>query len=302
MVGPAILIRLVSPMKQSETTTRVIVALIAIPIGGLLVVLGGWALAGLLAVIAVAAALEFYRLAQKKGIEPLRLLGSVVAALFVLMAAVAPELGPGAAGFSTLLVCAIIGSGIVAIWTRGVAGQPVLAFSTTLSGAAYTGALLSFGLFLRHLPGSAGAWHGTALLFAPVLLTWASDTAAYFVGRQWGTRKLIPSVSPGKTVQGAVGAIVGALLVGIAYTYVLALFPSYRMSIWEGAIFGVLISVTAQVGDLAESLFKRDAGVKDSGTLLPGHGGALDRFDSLLFTLPIGYYFLRLVAGGLQPF
>ncbi|MEX2584406.1 MAG: phosphatidate cytidylyltransferase [Gemmatimonadota bacterium] len=289
-------------MKQSETTTRVIVALIAIPIGAALVVVGGWALAVLLGGIAVAAALEFYRLAQQKGIEPFRFLGGVVAALFIALAAVAPESGPEAAGFSTLLVCAIIGSGIVAIWTRGVAGQPILAFSTTLAGAAYTGALLSFALFLRHIPGNTGAWHGTALLFAPVLLTWASDTAAYFVGRRFGKRKLIPSVSPGKTVEGAIGALVGAFLVGVAYTFVLQLFPTYRLSLWQGALLGVLVSVAAQVGDLAESLFKRDAGVKDSGTLLPGHGGALDRFDSLLFTLPLGYYFLRLASGALQSF
>jgi phosphatidate cytidylyltransferase len=109
-------------------------------------------------------------------------------------------------------------------------------------------------------------------------------------------------VSPGKTVQGSVGAVLGTVAVAIAYSFFLARFPTYRLGILEAAAFGLIISVTAQVGDLVESLFKRDAGVKDSGTLLPGHGGALDRFDSLLFTLPLGYFFFRYLVGGLSAF
>jgi phosphatidate cytidylyltransferase len=289
-------------MAFSETTTRVLVALVAIPIGVAVVVAGGWALAALLGAIAVAAALEFFRLVEQKGIRPLRLPGGVLAAGFVAVAALDPAGGPDAAAWAPLLLLALLAIPTLAIWTRGIAGEPLLSFSGTLTGALYTGALLSFALFLRHLPGNTGAWHGTALLFAPVLLTWASDTAAYFVGRKWGTKKLIPSVSPGKTVQGAIGAVIGAIVVAIAYSYLLATFPSYHLALWQAVLLGVLVSVASQVGDLAESLFKRDAGVKDSGTLLPGHGGALDRFDSLLFTLPLGYYFFRLLVGGPQPF
>jgi phosphatidate cytidylyltransferase len=87
------------------------------------------------------------------------------------------------------------------------------------------------------------------------------------------------------------------MLVALGYTWVLGRFPTYRIGPLEAVLFGALVSVTAQVGDLAESLIKRDAGVKDSGTLLPGHGGALDRFDSLLFTLPFAYLFFRFVVG-----
>ncbi|MEX0912015.1 MAG: CDP-archaeol synthase, partial [Gemmatimonadota bacterium] len=217
-------------------------------------------------------------------------------------AALDPSRGPEGAGFATLLTLAVLGTAVVGIWTRGVDGQPLLAFSTTISGAVYTGALLSFGLFLRHLPGNTGSVHGTALLLAPVVLTWASDTCAYFAGRRWGTRKLIPSVSPGKTVQGAIGAVVGTVAAAIAYRYVLEPFPTYRLGLLEAVVVGLLISVAAQLGDLAESLFKRDAGMKDSGALLPGHGGALDRFDSLLFTLPLGYFFFRYLVGVPRPF
>jgi len=284
-------------MAFSETTTRFLVALVGVPLAIAVVVVGGWALALLLAVIAVLAAQEFYRLAAQKGVHPLRVLGGGVAAAFVLLAALDPAAGPDAAGFGTLMVLAMLAIPVLSIWIRGVGGQPVLAVSATLTGAIYTGALLSFGLFLRHLPGNSGVWHATALVLAPVVLTWASDTFAYFVGRKWGTRKLIPRVSPGKTVQGAIGALVGTVLVAVAYSYLLRSFPSYRVGIGQAVALGLLVSVAAQVGDLAESLFKRDAGVKDSGRLLPGHGGALDRFDSLFYTLPLGYLFFRFVIG-----
>jgi phosphatidate cytidylyltransferase len=113
----------------------------------------------------------------------------------------------------------------------------------------------------------------------------------------WGKRKLIPKVSPGKTVAGAVSALVGTILTAVGYSFVLARFPAYEMTVAQAALFGVLLSLAAQVGDLAESLFKRDVGVKDSGALLPGHGGALDRVDSLLFTLPLAWAFFRYVVG-----
>ncbi len=284
-------------MPVSETTQRVGVAAVGIPLAVAIVFFGGWALAVLLAGVAVLATLEFYRMAERKNARPFRGLGSLVAAGFVVLAALAPDTEVAGAGFGLLLTVAALAVTAAAIWGRGVEGEPLLTASTTLFGAFYAGGLLSFGLYLRHLPGSAGAWHGTALVFAPVLLTWTSDTFAYFVGRAFGTRKLIPRVSPGKTVQGAVGALAGTVAVAVAYAFVLARFPTYRMGLGEAAAFGFLISVSAQVGDLAESLLKRDAGVKDSGTLLPGHGGALDRFDSLLFTLPLAYFFFRFVVG-----
>lgn len=284
-------------MAISETTQRVLVAAVGIPLAVAAVYLGGWVLALLLGVVAVLGALEFYRMADEKGARPLHLFGAYISAGYVILASLAPTGGPDAAGFTALTIMAVVITASAAIWMRGTEGAPLLAASTTVFGAYYTGALIACGLFLRHLPGIEGAWHGTAIVFAPVLVTWASDTFAYFVGRQWGTRKLIPRVSPGKTVQGAIGALVGSVAVAIAYSFVLQSFGAYRFSIVEAAIFGLIISVAAQVGDLAESLFKRDSGVKDSGTLLPGHGGALDRFDSLLFTLPLAYVYFRVIIG-----
>ena len=285
-------------MAVSELGKRVGVAAVGIPIAVGVVYLGGWALAALLVAVSVLAALEFYRLVEQKQVAPLRWPGAALAALFVVAAALS-EPGRELAGLGLLAVLGTLVLATAAIWMRGVEGQPLLSVSTTLAGSLYTGGLLSFGYLLRHLPGVDDPRHGAALVFAPLLLTWTSDTFAYFAGRMWGTRKLIPRVSPGKTVQGALGAVVGTVAVAVLYARLLDTFPGdYRMDLVVAALFGLLMSVAAQVGDLAESLLKRDAGVKDSGTLLPGHGGALDRFDSLLFTLPLAYFFFRLLAGG----
>lgn len=280
---------------MSETTVRIAVAAVGIPLAVAAIYGGGWILAAIVGTVATLGALEFYRMAARREAQPLVEMGVLVTLAFVAVAALQPSAGPEWYGLVIALALPLIAT--AAIWQRGVAGQPLLSVATTLTGAIYTGALLAFGIFLRHLPGHESAWHGTALVFAPVLLTWASDTFAYFIGRAWGSRKLIPRVSPGKTVEGAIGAVIGSILVGGAYALVLQQFTTYRASFVEMAVFGLLVSVAAQLGDLVESLIKRDTGVKDSGTLLPGHGGALDRFDSLFFTLPLAYLFFRYWVG-----
>jgi phosphatidate cytidylyltransferase len=280
----------------NETLNRVAVALVGIPVALGAIYLGGWVLAALLAAAAALTAFEICRMAARKGPRPLAPLAVAGAAAIVLAAAADPAAGlanplPGAA-----LALLVLAAATAAIWLRGVEGEPLLAVSLTTFAAGYA-ALLGFALYLRHLPGVEGPGHGAAIVLAPVLLTWASDTFAYFGGRLFGRRRLIPRVSPGKTVAGAVSAVVGTVAVGAAYTYLLARFPAYRPGVAEGALLGLLVSVVAQVGDLAESLFKRDVGVKDSGTVFAKHGGAYDRFDSLLFTLPAGYAYFLLVVG-----
>ena len=124
----------------------------------------------------------------------------------------------------------------------------------------------------------------------PLILAWASDIGAYAVGRAIGGRKLIPTVSPGKTVAGALGGLATTMIVSWVYVrFVLSPMASLTMTVQASILFGLLISVAAQVGDLAESLFKREANVKDSSGLMPGHGGLLDRLDSLLFVLPVAH-------------
>lgn len=283
-------------MPANETLNRVAVAAAGIPVALAAIWMGGWWLAALLAAAAALTAHEIFRMGAAKGPRPLAVLGTAGAAALVLAAGVDPVAGLAAPLPAAALALLAMAAATLAIWARGVAGEPLLAVSLTVFGAGYA-ALLGFGLFLRHLPGIDDPRHGAALLLAPVLLTWVSDTFAYFGGRLFGKRKLIPRVSPGKTVAGAVSAVVGTVLAGAAYTVVLGRFPAYAPGPAEGALFGLLVSVAAQVGDLAESLFKRDAGVKDSGTVFSGHGGAFDRFDSLLFTLPLGYAFFLWVVG-----
>ncbi|MGZ8455998.1 MAG: phosphatidate cytidylyltransferase, partial [Gemmatirosa sp.] len=132
------------------------------------------------------------------------------------------------------------------------------------------------------------------VLLLPVLCTWASDIGAYFAGRTIGGPKLVPAVSPGKTISGAVGGLVASAALAAAYApYVLRPIAQLGFAPGRALLFGAVISVAAQLGDLVESLLKRDAGVKDSSQLIPGHGGVLDRIDSLRFVLPVSYVLLR---------
>ena len=276
---------------MSELTRRILFAVVAAPLVLLAVYLGDAALAALLGVAAAVAAWELYRMAAEGGVRPLGAIGIAYAALLPLLVHAhflrVFTLALAAAATATLVVMA------AAIWTRGVDGRPLAAVSITLFGVFYTGGMLSFAYGLRYHPYAVGHAAGAALLGLPVLCTWASDIGAYAVGRLAGRHKLIPAVSPGKTVEGALGGLAGTVLVAWIYVrYVLA--PAGQLALTPQGIvlFGIVLSVAAQVGDLAESLFKREAGVKDSSRLLPGHGGVLDRLDSLFVALPVAYLLL----------
>jgi phosphatidate cytidylyltransferase len=197
----------------------------------------------------------------------------------------------------------------LAIWKRGPLRAPLTAACVTVAGVLFVGGSLGYLVWLREFPGAAHwttpssalspAWQGAALVGFPLLITWLNDTFAYFAGRALGRHKLMPTVSPGKTVEGSVAGLVAGIATAIMVGRVV-LGPQLGLVaspiIW--GIGGVLVAAAGQVGDLAESLFKREAGVKDSGKLLPGHGGVLDRFDALFFAIPVSYWFLRWV--GLQ--
>jgi phosphatidate cytidylyltransferase len=251
---------------------------------------------------------EFFRIARGSGARPLDDVGIALAGL-VPLAVHAHYLGLVAfrPALAALVVLALLAS---TIWLRGVEGRPLGAAAATLLGVVYTAGTLSFGYAIRYHDvvrgydvvgarevglGAVG-FHiapGGALLVFPLVITWASDIGAYFVGRAIGGRKLIPSVSPGKTVAGAVGGLVASMLVAWLYARaVLVPIASLGFTPWGALAFGAAISVAAQVGDLFESLLKREGGVKDSSRIIPGHGGVLDRFDSLIFVLPVAYLLL----------
>ena len=284
---------------MSELTRRILFGVVAAPIALAIVLYGGAALAGLLAVASAIAAWELFRIARAGGHAPFGDLGAALAGL-VPLAVHATYLGllqPRYAYFVTVLLVLLA----LSIWTRGASGKPLGAVAVTAMGVLYTGGLLSFGYAIRYhdyavggaMLGPIPVAAGGVLLGLPLVLTWATDTGAFFVGRSVGGRKLIPAVSPGKTVSGAIGGVITSVLVTWLYvTFLLRPTAQLAMAPWNIILFGVIVSVAAQIGDLVESLLKREAGVKDSGGLLPGHGGVLDRLDSLFFVLPTAHLLL----------
>ncbi|MGE5607122.1 MAG: phosphatidate cytidylyltransferase [Bacteroidota bacterium] len=158
--------------------------------------------------------------------------------------------------------------------------QGLINAAANLFGTVYIGFMFAYILLLRFIPGQDGLFY---VLFT-VLVTWANDTFAYFIGVNFGRHKLSPKISPKKSIEGSLGGLVGGLLMAeILGSY----FHKPALSI---LLLGLLVVVAGQFGDLVESVIKRNAGVKDSGHFLPGHGGVLDRFDSLLLSAPVVYY------------
>jgi phosphatidate cytidylyltransferase len=257
-----------------------------------LVWLGGAPLAILISVASALAAHEFYRLAIGGGSKPLWGHGVIFSAAIPLFA-YARQLGLWVPNV-TIVMLVILELLTVALWVRGSTGKPLEVVSITLLGVFYTGGMMSFAFALRYHPYAIGAVAGTALVALPFLLTWGTDIGGYVFGRLIGGRKLMPAVSPGKTVAGAVGGLVLAILIAVFYVrYTLRSRAQLGMHPQDVILFGLLVSVAGQVGDLVESMLKREAGVKDSSHLIPGHGGMLDRIDSLLFTLPVSYALLN---------
>jgi len=156
----------------------------------------------------------------------------------------------------------------------------------TLAGTFYAGWLLSLLVTLRL--DSGRNW-----LYLALVATFASDSTAYFIGKTFGRRKLAPGISPGKTQEGTIAGVIGAVIISLLFTLNTPL--QLPIAYWQAIILGVLISFFGQIGDLAESLLKRNAGVKDSGTLMPGHGGLLDRIDSVVFAGAVVYFFVLML-------
>jgi phosphatidate cytidylyltransferase len=275
------------------------VAAVGIPATAAIIYGGVWPLGVLMAAAAVLGAREYYGLGPTETLA-FGWLGATLAGALPLAAAFNPAYGafaPWAFALvlgTTLLVLAL------AVWLRWPGGHPMDAASRTIMGALYTGGALSFWVLLRGLPeqvsSQANASHGAALLIFPIWVTWMGDTFAYACGSRWGKAKLLAPVSPNKTIVGAVGGLVGAVLAGGLFARLwLSDIPGFALSWPVGAAMSIPIAIVGQVGDLTESVMKRDAGVKDSGRLLPGHGGVLDRMDALFFTVPLTYALLLLI-------
>jgi phosphatidate cytidylyltransferase len=276
---------------MSELAKRTAFAVVAAPLGILAIYVGDAVLATILSLIAALGAWEFCRIAKAAGAEPFEEIAIGAAALVPLLV-----LGVHNRKLSisiTHVALAILVVFASAIFFRGPNRRPLLSSATTIFGVAYV-AMLAYVFDLRYHDYIVSAAGGTALAVLPLVLTWATDIGGYMFGRAFGEKKLFPSVSPGKTIAGAVGGMV--LAVVVCWIYVkFVLQPVAQLSFTPLGIvlFAVALSVTALIGDLAESLIKREASVKDSSTIIPGHGGILDRFDSMLFVLPVAALLLQ---------
>ncbi len=288
---------------SSNLARRIAFAVIAIPAVVAVAWAGRWALAALLAAAAALGARELYGFARAQGIEPLARTGMAAAAAAPLAMGIV-ILAPGAAAAQLireghLLAVFLLAVLCLALVRRGPGGRPLTSASVTVLGALYPGFLLSYALVLRHPhPGmvATDAQVGMALLFYPLVLTWAGDTAAMAGGKAIGGPKLAPVVSPNKTWAGTLSGLLAS--VALSLVYAAWLFPraGLALSVVQAVALGVVISVAGQVGDVAESLFKREVGVKDSSSLIPGHGGILDRLDALYFVLPVTVLAFRLAG------
>ena len=279
---------------------RLLTAGLGMPVGLLLIWLGGWYLAGAVAPLAIGGLRELYRLMKARDRLTYPWLGYPLA--ISLMVAVttssSQSLGPVSLKLEPILLAAAMAIGGAWVLSSSQGGVASILF-TTLVGHMYVPQLLSYVLRLRalggppvELPGSAVAVSaGFCWLVVLMLAVGGMDTAAYAVGKAVGRHKLCPKISPGKTVEGAIGGLLAAVALTAGLGHWLGL------PLAHGLILGASIGVAGQAGDLFESLLKRRAGVKDSGSLLPGHGGVLDRFDSLLFAAPLAYFYLSFALG-----
>jgi phosphatidate cytidylyltransferase len=282
-----------SPGRQ-DLRNRLLTAILLGPLFLAAVAVGGLVFLGAVLALVGVGAWEFYRLAGRKRARPRTVPGIGLALLFPILFYLAPASPLTIPG---LVVIGVIGVALVQL-LDGDADEALGSVSLTVYGAAYVGLLFGHFVLIREIsrvvPGMP-YWWGAALVGLTVLLAWLNDSAAYVIGRRWGRHKLIPRVSPGKTIEGAAGALVVTVLIAVG----VVLAAGSRMPLLAPAdalAIGVLVAVAGPVGDLVESSFKRDAGVKDASELIPGHGGVLDRFDSLMAVAPAVWYYLRIVV------
>ena len=279
---------------------RIAFAVVAIPAALGIVWFGGWALVALLTVAGVLGTRELFNFARQRGVHPSPVLGLGAAALAAPLTWLAlsrssvfvtiPDWWPYAGAIWILVVLGW------ATLRRAPDAHPLGAATVTLVGPLYAAALPAFLLVLRHSSFGLKSAAGTALVFFPLIVTWVGDSAAMSGGRAFGGPKMAPTISPGKTRSGGVAGLIGSTVAG-ALLVPLALRPAgFDLGVAPAAAIGLLLGVVGQVGDLAESLLKREAGVKDSSHLIPGHGGVLDRFDSLIFVLPVAALLFRLLG------
>jgi phosphatidate cytidylyltransferase len=279
----------------SNLTQRVAFAAVAIPLALGVVYLGGWPLVAVVSIAATLGARELYDFARRQGIEPLTRTGLVSAALLPALAYLNVTRTADLAEWGWFMGGLwLVGVLTVALIRRSPAERPLAATAATLFGVLYPAGLATFLIPIRHATHGTVSWAGAWLVFFPLVITWVCDTAAMFGGKAIGGPKLWPAISPGKTWAGSIAGVIAALAAVPIMNLLILERVGVTLPLWQGLVFAAALSIVGQVGDLAESLYKREVGVKDSSALIPGHGGVLDRFDSLYFVLPAAAAMYRL--------
>jgi len=278
---------------QWALALRVASGLVFVPLLILLARAGGLAWLGFVVLQTGLGLEEFYRMARAKGLAPVRWLG--FASAFVLLGLAYRPQTPNASLLTTGGLLVLLALAL----RRG--GQPRVLESAAVTafGVLYVGWLSAHFVLLRELPWRAGLAYsdGGSLVLYAFLVTWSCDTGAYLTGRLFGRTRPWATISPRKTLEGAMGGLLFAVIAAqIGAATFLRAGGGTPLLTWPHALaIGVLVGICGQVGDFVESLFKRDAASGDSSDLIPGHGGVLDRFDSLYFGAPIVYHYLRAV-------
>lgn len=265
--------------------TRVLTALILLPVILALVYLGGLPWLAAVILVGVLSWREMALLLRQNTLRINQALGyffvvGAIGAAFVQESGLPKEI----ALFPPLLALTIMLSLVWALCLRSE--HPTLDWGMSLAGALYLGFTLSHFVTLRERR------DGFLWVLLALTVAWTFDAAAFFAGRAWGRHKWWPRLSPKKTWEGLIGGSIAGIIVAVLMGYWLLKLP-----LWWGLLLGILAALATPAGDLAVSLFKRQAGVKDSGNLIPGHGGMLDRIDSLLFVFPVVTYFALFVVG-----
>lgn len=277
---------------MSSLARRALTGLLLGPVFLALVLAGPWIFAAAIAVLLFLGAFELWRIFGRIGLPMLPWMPVATLVLFGLGAS-------GRLGTASLPLALAAWVGALALLLRppdpsnrstGWHNAGIRSMGAHLLGAIYLGVLPSFliRLYEGGESGASLAAGGSERVFFAIFSIWICDTSAYLVGSRWGKHRLWPSVSPKKTWEGVAGAVVGSVL----FSFLLGPLLHTRLSGIEAVALGLLVALTATIGDLIESRIKRIAQVKDSGALLPGHGGVLDRFDSLFFAAPLFYYYL----------
>ena len=239
---------------------------------------GGWYFAAALILIALAAQIEWYALLKKMGMPAWRVCGLAIGALLL----VTPL---WSLGFRLALIPLVL----LIIWVPfSEMSRPVHSFCSTISGVFYPTALFSFLIYIREIGGDVT---GFGLVFTVLFSVWMSDSSAFFAGRFLGKHPLAPTTSPNKTWEGYFGGILGPILLGFVIHWVLDAWIT-SPGLYHILMISVICGVATASGDLAESRFKRASGIGESGTILPGHGGLLDRFDGMVAAAPLAYLYV----------